>query len=51
MTKSEAVDHFWGLSFSVDNQMCVGPKESNALENETREAFKALGLTDAEIDS
>lgn len=50
MTRDEAVAHFWSLSDRVDNEYCAGKSESDRLHAETEEAFRALGLTDDEID-
>lgn len=44
MTRDEAISHIWGLSWQVAGEFCVGRKEEEALEQETREALAALGV-------
>lgn len=44
MTREEAIEHIWGLSYQVAGEFCVGQDEHDSLKQETREALAALGV-------
>lgn len=50
MTRNEAIEHIWGLSMQVAGEFCGGRSEHDALEQDTRNALIALGVTEQEAD-
>lgn len=50
MNRREAIDHVTGLSARVASDFCPSKAQEDRLEQDTRAALRALGVTDAEID-
>lgn len=50
MDRLEAILHVLGLSGQVAGEFCVGYREMEALEQETLDALRALGVSEAEIE-
>ena len=50
MNRREAIQHVTYLSDRVAGEFCVTTEEYVESDQETREALRALGVTDAEID-
>ena len=50
MTRAEAIQHVWQLSYQVGQEFCCGEGEMNALEEDTYQALLALGCSEDEIN-
>jgi len=52
MTRGDAIAHILGLSMAVVGELCCGGRsEEEALEQDTRDALEALGVTDSELEA
>lgn len=45
MTREEAISHIWGLTYQVASEFNCGREEDEELEQQTRDALAALGVT------
>ncbi len=50
VNRDEAIVHLRCLSDQVAGKFCVGQAERDELDRETRDALRALGVTDADVE-